>query len=120
MAATTWTLNIPGWRPCSLNDMTGYWGKRHKIKAKDRDVIGLAVLACGIPKAIGKRRVDLLVVYPKGARSHDPDAFFKSANDALVHSGALRDDTKNYVELGSVEYAKGEVLRTVITLTDLD
>ena len=120
MTATTWTLNIPGWRPAPLNKIIGHWGKAHKHKAVDRMVIGNTVAAYGVPPAIGKRRVDLLIVYPKGMRSTDPDSHAKSLHDSLVYCGALRDDTNNYVELGSVEYAKGEALRTIITLTDIE
>lgn len=120
MAATTWTLNIPGWRPQPLNKIMGHWGKAHKLKSQDRTTIACANMGYSIPPAIGKRRVDLLIVYPKGMRSTDPDSHWKSVCDALVYCHCLRDDTKNYVELGSVEYAKGESLRTVITLTDLN
>lgn len=120
MKPTIWTLDIPGWHPNPLNKIMGHWGKTHKLKSKDRAVITSACMAYGVEKAIGKRRVDLLVVYPKGKRSHDKDAWWKSLCDALVCSGALRDDTMNYVEHGVVEYAKGESLRTVITLTDLN
>lgn len=116
---TTWTMNIPGWRPAPLNKLMGHWGKSHKMKSTDRMVIDNTATAYGIPNATGKRRVDLLIIYPKGMRSTDPDSHWKSLLDALTCCGVLRDDTKNYVELGSVEYAKGEVLRTIITVTDV-
>lgn len=115
-----WTMEIPGWHPAPLNKLLGsHWGAAARMKSKDKQIIANAVMAYQVPPAFGKRRVSLTIVYPKGKRKHDPDAFFKSLNDALVHSKALFADTSNYIELGSIKYAKGDELTSYVTLEDV-
>jgi hypothetical protein len=45
----------------------------------------------------------------KGQRAPDPDAFFKSLWDALVHAGMLVDDNRQHVELAPVTFSRAEV-----------
>lgn len=117
--AVTWTLAIPGWHPAPINQLLkGRW-TASKLKDRDRQMIGTAVLAGGIPRATGQRRVRLLVVWPAGQRSVDKDALYKSLLDALVHSGALKNDSAAWCEPERPRYARGEELITFITLEDL-
>lgn len=114
-------MRIDGFLPAPLNKLVGNWQRASRLKAHDRDVIGRAFMVYGIPKATGKRRVDLLLIMGKGQRACDPDAHTKSTFDALVACGALFDDTKNYVQLGDVKFARWDDAEpcTVITLQDL-
>ena len=80
---TIYTLDIPRWHPAPLNKlMEGHWSNGHRLKKIDKAMI--AAYSTNIPKAEGKRRVSLHIILDKGQRAPDPDAFFKSLNDALV------------------------------------
>lgn len=59
-----------------------------------------------------------LILPPRG-RKCDPDAFWKSTLDGLVHAGLLVDDRHSCVELAPVEYSRGPVAATKITLVDI-
>jgi hypothetical protein len=114
-----YTLMIPGWSPTPLNQLMGaHWGKAHARKMADRDMLARACLAYGVQAAAGKRRVDMLVVLPKGVRATDPDSLWKATLDGLVGLGALKNDSKDWLELGRVEFARGEGLCTYLTLED--
>lgn len=116
-----WTMHIPGWRPASVNQLLQrHWALAAKLKKNDQEVVSRAVMAYGVPRASGKRKVSILILIPKGLRTKDPDAYYKSLLDALVRSGALRDDTRNYVEISQPRFGKGEILETFITLEDVD
>lgn len=115
-----WTLYLPGWIPAPLNQLLGNHHKAARLKAHDREIIGRACVAYGVKAAIGgcagRRRVSMLVVWPPGKRAVDPDALFKSTLDALVHAGALWDDSANYVKFDQPLYARGEQAATYITI----
>lgn len=120
-----YTLEIPGWHPATYNQLHSgrSWGKKHRLKSEDRETIGRAVLAYGVPPATGKRRVRLLLVLAKGQRACDPDAFFKSLLDGLKECGALRSDGPHWVELTTPRYLRvmdeSEDKAAFITLEDL-
>lgn len=115
------TLEIPGWMPATLNKvMRGHWSNGHKCKLQDRGIIAAACLGYGLKGPCEyRRRVDLLIVLPRGQRAPDPDAFWKSLLDALVFHGLLRNDSSAWCEPGRVRFARGEDLRTFITLVDI-
>jgi Holliday junction resolvase RusA-like endonuclease len=115
---TCYTLDIPRWHPAPLNKLLGHWRTAHRLKKIDRSVI--AAYACRIPKAQGKRRVSLHIILDKGQRAPDPDAFFKSLCDALVHAGMLVDDNRQHVELAPVTFSRDpKSWGTVIRLEDV-
>lgn len=114
-----WTIAVPGWMPTPLNQLMGHFGKRHARKSKDKQTLGVPLLLYGIPEAAGKRRVSLLVVLPKGNRAVDPDALWKSLLDALQHHGVLATDSRHGVELGPVQFARGEELCTYVTIEEV-
>jgi hypothetical protein len=116
---TTWTMEIPGWAPAALNQLQGHWGTKCRLKKLDADTIATAAMAYGVPPATGKRRVSLTIIYPPKQRRHDKDAFWKSMLDALTRCGALKDDGPKWVEFGQPVYARGDELRSFITLEDL-
>ena len=115
-----YTIELPGFVPTPLNKLlSAHWGKAGRLKAHDREIIATAVAAYGVPLAKCRRRVDMLVVWPKGRRSVDPDSLFKSTLDGLTHAGALANDSAAWCQLGTVRYAKGEIAATYLTLTDV-
>lgn len=115
-----YTLEIPGWHPTPLNKLlNSHWAKAGRMKEADREMVGKACLVYGVQPAICKRRVRLLLVLGKGARACDPDAYQKSLFDALVHAKALRNDNRQWCELTTPRFARGDVAGTFITLEDV-
>lgn len=115
-------LDIPHWHPARLNQLChGHWSKGHRLKKNDRHFVMVYAHQQKIPLAVTKRSVLLTLVLRPGQRRADPDAFFKSSLDALVHAGILVNDSPDWVELLPVRYERGTVRRwgTRITLEDL-
>jgi len=59
-----------------------------------------------IPKAAGKRRVSLHVTLGKRMQEFDMDAWQKSGLDAMKHAGLIVDDSRKYVEIGSLTFSR--------------
>jgi Holliday junction resolvase RusA-like endonuclease len=113
-------LVIPGWHPVRLNQLLHvHYHKANRMKKTDRELIGFYAKQAGIPPATGKRRVSLRIVLVPRQRGGDPDAYWKSLLDALVHAGLLLDDNAKGVELGPVSFVRAAKKTTVITLKDL-
>src|ERR1700735_3739158 len=98
--------------------LAGRW-QAHRLKKRDRVWVSLACSDQGIVKATTPRRVSLMVTMGARRRTPDPDAFFKSLLDSLVHAGALVDDRKEWVVPGPVHYQRGAQDAMDITLEDL-
>jgi Holliday junction resolvase RusA-like endonuclease len=114
-------LVIPAWHPARLNQWDGrHWSTRSRAKRCDRSIVAGYALQQRIPPATGKRRVSLVITLAPRQRAGDPDAYFKTVNDALVHAGLLLDDNRQGVELGTVEFLRGLARETEIVLEDLD
>lgn len=117
----THTLHIPDFHPAKLNTLlSGHWGKGARLKRADREIIAAYAHQSEIPKATGKRKVSLLLVLEKGQRAADPDASWKSLLDALQACQLIRNDNRQGVELGPVEFARGERRRTFVMLEDVE
>jgi Holliday junction resolvase RusA-like endonuclease len=113
-------LKIDGWIPTSANRWAGHhWTVKHRYKKADREIIAVYAARDGIPRATGRRRVDLVVVLAKGQRTPDADNLWKSTLDGLVACGLLTDDNSRGVELGTVRFLRGEKRATRIDLHDL-
>ena len=115
-----WRVTVPRWHPTPLNKLL----KMHHMaahRAKKGDMQMVAVYGRHVPKAVGKRRVRLILRLKKGQRGVDPDAPLKVALDALVAAGLLTDDNRQGVELAPVHYERGTETDwgTVIVLEDL-
>lgn len=116
---TIWTMDIPGWTPTPLNKLLGsHWAKAGRLKDHDKEIIGRAVKAYGIPTAEERRSVSMLIIHPPGKRFCDKDSQWKSTLDALVHHGAIKNDSHAWVSCEPVEFARGEKLRTIITIQE--
>jgi len=116
--ATTHRLTIDRWHPPRINEWDGYhWSRRAKLKRSDRDLV--AVMGLIIPRAEGKRRVSLVLTLAPRQRGGDPDAYWKSLLDALTTCGLLVDDSRQWCELGTVEFERGQRRATEIVLEDM-
>lgn len=82
-------------------------------------MIGTYVYRAGVPKAQGKRIVGMLITLGKGQRACDPDAYWKSPLDALVKTGYLKDDNRQWLELKPVQFNRKELQATTITIEDV-
>jgi hypothetical protein len=116
-----YAIVIPNWHPLTLNQMIGW--NRFVISRKkkvDRKLIAGYVLKCGVPPAIGKRRVVLTITLAPRQRAADPDAYFKATLDSLVHAKALKSDDRFGVECAPVIYERGSAKISKIELEDID
>ena len=119
-SATVCRLTVPNWHPVRLNQFIGrHWAVKHRLKKSDRVLLGWYAKIEGIPPATGKRRVSLVITLAPRHRAADPDAYWKSALDALTAAGLLVDDSPRWCELGAVEFRRGADRQTEIVLEDL-
>lgn len=117
---TTHHLHIDAWHPARLNELlNAHWSQRGRRKREDRDIIAAESLAQGIPRAAGRRRVELAITLAPRQRAADPDAYWKSLLDGMVKAGLLTDDNRQGCELGSVRFARGARRATEIIITDI-
>jgi Holliday junction resolvase RusA-like endonuclease len=119
LSTRTYILKIDCWHPARLNQWDGFhWSKGSRLKKAVRELVTAYALRAGIPRAIWKRRVSLKIILSPKQRAGDPDAYWKSLLDALVHAALLLDDNRQGVELGQVTFSRGE-RATEIMLEDL-
>jgi hypothetical protein len=113
-------LFIPGWRPAPLNKiMHGHWSNGNRLKKADFGMITAYAMASRIPKATGRRRVELHITLTGQQKQADPDAYAKSTLDGLKRCGLLVDDSGAWVEWVTPTYDRCGEPGTRITLTDL-
>jgi hypothetical protein len=113
-------LGINGWRPASLNEMArSVKGKIH-LKQRDRAIICEAARLAGVPRAIGRRQLSMIIRVPKGQRRWDGDALWKSTLDAAKHAGLIVDDGPVWFQQGTIVYdpVRGP-LRTTLVIEDM-
>jgi hypothetical protein len=116
------TIHIPNWLPTSDNKLSGcHWNSARTRKIGDMNMIADCVYKLGIPKAQGKRMVEIVLTIGKGKRGRRPDPtnFYKSVMDALVQIDQLIDDNSEYMSHLPTRIEKGEITSTTIYLTDL-
>jgi hypothetical protein len=118
--AGRWVLTIPNFHPTPLNDLIGtHRMKAHPLKAADARRLGDEAELARVPRAAGRRRVWLRIILAKGQKGCDGDAYWKSCLDALVLCGRLRNDSRQWCEIGGpVEFERGK-RATQIVLEDL-
>jgi hypothetical protein len=75
---TSYTLEIPRWRPALLNELMHSVKGKIRLKKQDREMVCAYAWQAKIPPATGKRRVSLHVTLGKGMREFDYDAPWKS------------------------------------------
>ena len=116
----THTLTIPGWLPARLNELLGgHWGKSHRLKKADAEIVYVYAYNSRIPHATGRRFVRLHFVLGKYTKQGDADGWQKSILDALVRCGLLLDDSPRWCEWSTPTFERGDESATVITLEDV-
>lgn len=115
-----WRITIPHWHPTRINRMLGrHWSFGYRRKTLDKTVVAAWTFGRDIPAATGPRRVHLVLTLGKGQRAGDPDAYWKSLLDALVHCRLLVDDNRQHVTLDPIEFVRGKSPETTIVLEDI-
>lgn len=118
-ATTCYRLVIDGWHPATLNQLlAGRW-QAARLKKVDRHIVAAYFALSRIPMAKGKRRVQFTITLAPKMRAADPDAYFKSALDAMTKCGAILDDNRQSIDLGPMLFDRGPRKRTTITLEDI-
>jgi len=119
---TCHTIRIPRWKPVLTNTLMGnHWAKAAKLKKADMQMVSAYCLQAGIPRAKGKRRVELVVEIAGRGRTPDPDSMWKSLLDALKQAGMLVDDSGKWCEIVPPQIIrKAKETATTIQLTELD
>lgn len=116
-------IDIPNWHPTPLNKLLSlHWGKASRLKKQDRNLVWAYATKNQAKPATIKRRLTLQINLEKGQRACDPDAYFKSTADALVHCGLLVDDNRKWVEFAPMTFTRlpeGEKRSTSIILEDM-
>lgn len=97
-------LTIHGWIPARLNQILGNRRKGSRLKKRDRIRVANEQRFQQIPEATGRRKVTIEITFAKGDRSGDPDAYYKSAHDALKNAKLLKDDTIRWVQIAEPVY----------------
>jgi hypothetical protein len=93
-----YVMEVPIWHPCSVNALMHSVKRRIRLKQVDRQVVWSYGRLQQIPRARGKRRVQLTIILAPFQRAHDPDAYTKSLGDALVQAHLLVNDSYLWVE----------------------
>ena len=114
-----YVITIPDWNPTPLNKLLGHWAKAARKKKADARMVWAYAVSAHVPKAAGKRSVELTITLAPRQRAFDPDAPWKGLLDALVRCGLLTDDNRQGVELMPIKYERGERKATRIILKDL-
>ncbi len=110
-------IYIPDWHPKRLNELMGaFWATAGKMKKADAAMI--AHYSRKLPKATGKRRVELIIEMAPRQRCADVDAHWKSTLDSLVQCGMLKDDNTKWCEISPVQFIRGKTKSTRIRLYD--
>jgi hypothetical protein len=113
-----WQVRVVNWLPASDNLRAK--GLKTWIRARkvDRGVVGDWLVGyAGIPPAVGKRRLEVLV--EKKGPLVDPGNINKSLRDSLVWHGLLRDDSAEWLDGVEPIVVRSKVTATTITLTDV-
>lgn len=109
-----WVVEIPGWRPPSLNRyLSDHWMRRRTMKRKVAAIIAAACFLARVPRATTRRRVSIRLAVPSG-RHPDHDNITKALYDGLVAAGALVDDGPDWCETGLYQTERGELKTTII------
>jgi hypothetical protein len=117
----TYTVEIPNWRPVSLNAVRGrHWSAERRAKRETADLLAGYARFFLVPAAAGPRRVSVLVTLGPRERANDRDNLDKILLDALVQVGLLLDDGPASLD-GRVEvtFRRGPARATTLTLEDV-
>lgn len=114
---------IPKWYPPSTNRLAGkHWAESGRVKKQARLLIGAMARHHRTPKATGRRRVGLMILYSDARRKCDPDNYWKALLDALKHAKLIVNDDETHVVLETPVFQRcpPDCWGTRITLTEVD
>lgn len=116
---TEYVIHIPNYSLPSLNKITNrsHWAVKRRIKDGVTQMV--AAYITGIPKAEGRRQVQLCVTLGKGQRGLDDDNYRKMLLDSLVSLRLLKDDSRKWVEFPPVIFDRAQYPATTIKLIDI-
>ena len=115
-------LYLPNYTPTSVNKLLSmHWGSRGKVKRGDMDIIAHFASVQKLPRATGRRKVTIRVVWPRGARMPDPDNIKKVLLDGFVAASLLVDDSIKWCQVEPIEYFRhaGEVREVFAIFEDI-
>ena len=115
-----WHVHIPRWHPTRLNTLlSAHWGRAAKLKRADKEMI--AYYLKSVPRAQGKRLVEVWIGLGDRQRGGDVDAYQKSLLDALVENKIIVDDSHAWVEFSPLKYFRtvDGVRFTVIRISNI-
>ena len=98
--------------------MKTHWSEANRRKKSDAQMLAVCAYNAKIPKATGKRRVEIIITRTRG-RKADPDAYHKSVLDGLTRTGYLKDDSQEWAECPPALILSGKQKSTTIKITDL-
>lgn len=110
-----YAIEIPNWHPHPLNKLINcHWSEMGRHKHADMLMLSTCAHKAKVPKATGKRSLRIIITLGKGQRGCDPDAYFKSTCDALVRTGYLKQDSRQWLELLPVAFQRGTKATTIV------
>jgi len=113
-------IYIPNWHPTSDNKLKGKWS--HRKKTSDMQMMATYALKARVPKATGRREVEIILTVAHGTsgRRPDPTNYYKSTLDGLARTGYLIDDSTKWLQHKPTRVEMGEAKATTIKLTDME
>ena len=114
----SYIIQVNNWHPHTLNKlMKAHYHAANRMKSGDAQMIAAYARIARVPKAVGRRKLEIKI--QATGKFADPDAYYKSVNDALVTLGYLKDDSSKWVEITPTTFVRGKSKATTIILTDL-
>lgn len=114
-----YTLDIDGWVPASDNNAKQYWTVWHRLKTADKEMVKVHAANANIPKATGKRRLEIQFYFLKRGRPYDSSNLLKSLFDALKSAELIVDDADQYLEYEVLPPIRGDRKRTVLRFVEI-
>lgn len=107
MLEPDYRLWFPRWCPVRKNVYYEcHWGTRKRLRKDAAKTLYYARKNAGIPRAEGKRRIRITIVFGKGQRAGDPDGYVSPLLDAMQDALLLKDDSYKWVETLPVRIAR--------------
>lgn len=112
-------IYIPNWEPTRLNKLLGsHFMVASRLKKADAKMI--SNYSQHVPKAINKRRIELVIEMAPKQRCADPDAHQKTIGDGLVRCRLLINDSHLWVEWMPTKFVRGKQKSTTIRIYDAE
>ena len=98
------------------------WFSRHhwSYRRKEKADLAMILRAQGVPEATGKRIVNVVFVFTDRRKRDAGNYASKNLPDSMVRAGLLVDDSPEWFEWGTVEFAKGPVPMIHLEFVDVE